>query len=121
MKRTKRYRVDLTGQNLLLDVDGIHCCFNLIASRWLPASTAEQAGKTALIRLHQELQQRQKLAELEGRPLALAISCVEEVGWLTFFRKKNRADLDFSPIDDENIQPRQRGRWAQRGTSEEDQ
>lgn len=58
-----RFRVQMRGENFLLDLDGEHAKFGLQATRIVKASTQQEAERIALIRMHQEINQSSHLVK----------------------------------------------------------
>lgn len=58
-----RFRVQLRGDNFLLDLDGEHAKFGLRATRIIKAETEQEAVKIAIIRLHQQINKSNQLVK----------------------------------------------------------
>ena len=58
-----RYKVQLRGENFLLDLDGEHSRFGFTATRVVNAASGEEARKIATIILYQELNQSSPCCE----------------------------------------------------------
>lgn len=97
----KRFRVTLAGDNLLFDVDGEHRKCGFRATWFVRAIDADQARKSALIRVHQNPILKERLIDAGKILPHIVVESVEEVGAWRFFRGQKRQDLEFFCEDDE--------------------
>lgn len=99
-----RYRVRISGKNLLFNVDGELCRCGFVTSRCLLAESADVAGKAALIKIHQNSLIRDQQVDESGLDPRIAIESVEEIGWLVWQREKRLARFEFFPETDTQVE-----------------
>lgn len=95
----KRFKISISGSELLLNIDGEHRCCSLRAVRYLRASDAEQAGKIALIQVRQSGALQEGLCQIGGAPPRLTVESVTELGRLAFWRKRDDLEFCFDDIE----------------------
>lgn len=98
----KRYRIEICGENLLLDLDGDHGKFGFTTTRVIKARTPDEAKRIALIQIHQQLNNgAQVVKSTPDAPRVYAVS-IEELKFFQFISKKRCGSFDFVS---EEIQP----------------
>jgi hypothetical protein len=96
----KRFRVTLNGKNFLLDLNGEPTKFGFHAVRYVKAETPEEAGKIAIILIHQNrILKESVMYEGVDRP-SIDILEIKEVNALKFKFKKSESELKFYSEDD---------------------
>lgn len=95
----KRYRVNISGENFLLDLDGHHEKFCFSATRLIEANSPEDAERIALIRIHHELNQTNHIVKNTLDAPRVSIDSIEELKFFQFLSKKSRSKLEFKLED----------------------
>lgn len=97
----KRYKVQLKGENFLLDFTGEPRKFGFSATRYLRAGNPQDAEKMATIMIRQTPELRDTvLTEKTDRP-RIVLESIREVNPLLFLFKKSSSQLAFHPEDEE--------------------
>ncbi len=97
----KRFKVQLHGENFLLNLDGVLKKYGFYATRFIKAKDSQVAEKIAIILTHQNPNLKGTvLTENAERP-QINLKEIKEVGFLKFFIKKSKADFTFYSEDEE--------------------
>lgn len=99
--RMKRYKVQLRGENFLLNFTGEPRKFGFQATKYLKAETPEAAEKMAIIMIRQTPELRDTImTERNDRPRVL-LESIREINPLHFQLKKSSTQLSFHTEDDD--------------------
>ena len=90
-----RYKVQLRGENFLLDLDGEHSRFGFTATRVVNAASGEEARKIATIILYQELNQSSHVVKNIYDAPRIKPERVDELNFYHFVRKKTQSGFNF--------------------------
>jgi hypothetical protein len=85
----KRFRVQISGENFLLDLDGDHGKFGFKATRTIKATDQKNAEKTALILIHHELNQSDHIIKNTPDAPRVYVTAIEELKFYQFSGRKN--------------------------------
>ncbi|MBW2568028.1 MAG: hypothetical protein JRD93_01320 [Deltaproteobacteria bacterium] len=97
----KRFKVQLHGENFLLNLDGVLKKYGFYATIFIKAKDSREAEKIAIILTHQNPNLKGiALTENADRP-KINLKEIKEVGFLKFFIKKSKTDLTFYSEDEE--------------------
>lgn len=91
----KRYRIQLRGENFLLDLDGEHGKFGFRASRVIKAETQAEAERIALIRIHQELNRYAPIVKNTPDAPRIILEQVKELKFFHLTGKNQSGGFDF--------------------------
>ncbi len=95
----KRFKVQLHGENFLLNLDGVLKKYGFYAARFVKAKDPQEAEKIAIILTRQNPNLRGTvLSESAVRP-KINLKEIKEVGFLKFFIKKSKTDFTFYSED----------------------
>lgn len=96
----KKFRVQLHGKNFLFNLDGEPKKFGFHATRFVKAENPKEAGKIAIVLIHQSPQFSNALShESAGHP-EIDVEEAREVGFLKFLIKKSTRGFTFYPEED---------------------
>lgn len=91
----KRYRIQICGENFLLDLDGEHGKFGFSATRDIKAKNREDAERIALIKIHQELNQSAHIIKNTPDSPRVFTESIKELKFFQLFKKNNYKRFDF--------------------------
>ena len=91
----KRYRIQLRGENFLLDMDGEHGKFGFCVSRVIKAETREEAERIALIRIHQELNRYAPIVKNTPDAPRIILEQVKELKFYNLSRGEQSGRFEF--------------------------
>jgi hypothetical protein len=97
-----RYQVQLRGENFLLNIDGEHGKFGFTVTRIIKANDPEEAKRTAIIRIHQELNQSPIIVKNIADAPRVYPEQVKELKFFRYLCQKKNADFNF--VTEENQQ-----------------
>lgn len=90
-----RFRVQIRGENFLLDLDGEHAKFCLQATRIVKAATQQEAEKIALIKMHQEVNRSSHLIKDIPDAPKIYLEQIEALRFYQFSRGKKYRGINF--------------------------
>lgn len=97
----KRYKIQLKGENFLLNFTGEPRKFSFHATKFLKAKSPEDAEKMAIIMIRQTPDLRNTvLTEQTDRP-RIVLDSIREVNPLLFLFKKSSTQLTFHAEDED--------------------
>ena len=91
----KRFRIQLRGENFLLDLDGEHGKFGLRATRVIRANTSQEAERIGLIQIHQELNQSSHIIKSTPDAPRMIAETIDELKFYQFVSKKTLNGFEF--------------------------
>jgi len=97
----KRFKVQLHGENFLLNLDGELKKYGFHATQFVKAKSPQEAEKIAVILMHQNPNFRKTALNGSTDPPTISLEDIKEVGFLKFFAKKSTAGFTFYPEDEE--------------------
>jgi len=95
-----RFFVKLHGENVLLSLDGEHGKFSFNVSRLIRAQSPDEAGRIAIIQVHQHLNQNEHVVKTLPDPPKIRIVSIEKISALRLLTNKWNLDFDFFPEAD---------------------
>ena len=98
----KRFKVQLRGENFLLDLDGDHGKFGFTTSRVIKASDPDEAKRIAIIQLHQELNRSANIIKNTLDAPKVYPLDIEPLNFFSFLVAKKPRGFEF--INEENQQ-----------------
>jgi len=84
----RRYRIQLRGENFLLNLDGEHAKFSLQATRVIKAGSRTEAERIALIQIHQELNQSSHIVKNTPDVPRVFVEKTDELKFYQFVSKR---------------------------------
>ncbi|HEX9777953.1 MAG TPA: hypothetical protein VGA63_07375 [Geopsychrobacteraceae bacterium] len=97
----KRYKIQLKGENFLLNFTGEPRKFGFHATRFLKAESPQDAEKKAIIMLRQTPELRNTVtSEQTGQP-SITLTAIREINPLLFLLKQSATLLSFHVEDEE--------------------
>ena len=91
----QRYRDQIRGENFLLNLDGEHEKFSLLATRVIKADCRQDAERIALIQTHQELNQSSHIVKSTPDKPRVVVENIEELKFFQFVSKKAVSGFQF--------------------------
>jgi len=91
----KRYRIQICGENFLLDLDGDLGKFGFSATRVIKANNRSDAERIALIKIHCELNQSAHVIKNSPDAPRVYAESIEELKFFHFTSKKRYNRFDF--------------------------
>lgn len=96
----KKFKVQLHGRNFLLNVDGEPGKFGFHATRFVIAENPQEAGKIAVILIHQSPVLRDMVINESSDRSIIELVEIRAVNWFTFLAKKSTKDITFYAEDE---------------------
>jgi hypothetical protein len=96
----KKFEVKLHGENFLFDRDGEPGRFGFHAKRFVKAKDPEEAGKVAIILMHQNPVLQEALVHEGMSPPAIRLVQVKKANPFKYLFKKSAKDVDFYSQDE---------------------
>ncbi len=96
-----RYKILHTGENILLNIDGVLRKVGFRAWRLIKAENAIEAENIAIIRMHQELNNYPALVKDTSDHPNVTVSQVEQLSFFNFVGRKSFEGFDFFFEDEE--------------------
>jgi hypothetical protein len=95
-----KFKVQLHGENFLLNLDGELKKYGFYATKFVEAENSQAAEKIAVILIHQSPNLREIVRnESKDRP-KINLKEIEEVSFLKFFTNKTKTKFSFYPEDE---------------------
>ena len=91
----KRYRVQLRGENFLLDLDGDNGKFGFKTTRVIKANSCDEAKRIALILIHHDLNQSSHIIKNTPDAPRVIAEKIEELKFFQFVSKKKQQGFSF--------------------------
>ena len=91
----KKFMVKLHGEDFLFDLDGEPKRFGFHATRFVMAESPKEAGKIAIVLIHQSPEFAKALSDESAGHPRIDVEEVREVGLLKFLIKKSTRGFDF--------------------------
>ncbi len=95
-----RFKVQIQGENFLVNCDGEHKKFGFRAQRIIDANDMDSARKIAIIRVHQELNESDFRIIENAESSRVRILDIIGLNKLQRVRKKSFAGFEFYPEED---------------------
>jgi len=96
----KRFKVQLHGENFLLNIDGELKKYGFYATKFVEAENPQAAEKIAVILIHQTQTLRKAVLNESTDQPKINLKEIEEVGFFKFFANKTKTELSFYPEDE---------------------
>jgi hypothetical protein len=100
-KLMKKFKVQLQGENFLLNLDGELKKYGFYATKFVRAESPQEAEKIAVILMHQNPTFRETVLNGSADPPKIGLEEIKEVGFLKFFAKKSTTGVTFYLEDEE--------------------
>ena len=97
----KKFKVQLHGENFLLDLDGELNKYGFYATKFVEAENPQEAEKIAFILIRKNPNLKDTVLNESTDPPKVNLKEIEEVGFLKFFAKKSASDFTFY-LEDED-------------------
>lgn len=97
----KRYKIELKGENFLLNFTGEPRKFGFHATKFLKAKTPEDAEKMAIIMIRQTPELRSTATAEGSDPPRIILESIREINSLLFLLKQSSTLLKFHAEDEE--------------------
>ena len=91
----KRYRIKISGENFLLDLDCDHGKFGFRAIRVIKADSPDEAKRIALILIRQELNRSAHIIKNSPDAPRVFAEVIEELKFFQFASKKKNKRFEF--------------------------
>jgi len=95
-----RFKVQLHGENFLLNIDGELKKYGFYATKFVEAENPQAAEKIAVILIHQTQTLRKAVLNESTDQPKINLKEIEEVGFFKFFANKTKTELSFYPEDE---------------------
>ena len=99
----KRFCVQITGENLLFNLDGEQQLFGMEATCFVMAEDEQLAGKTALAKLMLTPTLKDRLVDEGQRRASYETHTITELSWFEYFRKKRSEYIEFQRVEIETL------------------
>jgi hypothetical protein len=97
----KRFKVELHGENFLLNFDGELKKYGFYTTKFVKSENPQEAEKNAIILIRQNPNLRDTILNENADRPTINLEEIKEVNCLKFFSKKSTTDFTFYPEDEE--------------------